>query len=1516
MASVDDRIVRMEFDNAAFERNLHTTLVSIGHLNEALKFQGAGKGLAEISAAGSKVDLSHIGSALDNISSKFHAMGAVAFTVISNLTTQALQFAKNIGHDILDPIISGGTSRAKNIEQAKFMFEGLGINVTEGMKSALDAVRGTAFGLDEAAKAAAQFGASGIKVGTQMTGALRGVAGAAAMTGSSFTEMADIFAGSAGTGKVTNQDLMQFATRGLNAAAAVGKVLGKTEAQVHEMATKGTLDFQTFADAMDKAFGSHATEANKTYEGSLANLHAAMSRLGEAFIGPRLVQKRDVFNALTPVIDNLTAAMKPLFGTIHGITQMLTGSTIENLGKIDFTNLTKAMPSIQQGLLNIFIVFGKIADIAKEAFREIFPKGTESIIIKIAAAFQKLTEFLIFGSETADKLRSIFKGVFSIFSIGWEIIKQTAMFFGELATALFGLSGGKFLDFAARVGDFFTTLQEGLVKGGGIKDFFVELTRVVQIPIKFIQDLAASIHDFFDGLDKNIPDQVGESFGRFGQRIETVKDIADKSVNIWDKFQGALERITPILDTIWGGIKQWFQELGQKIADVMGPGDFDAALDAINLGLLGGIAALLAKFIKDGFTFDIGGGMFEKIGASFEQLTGVLSAMQTKVKAEALMKIAIAIGILTASVLVLSMIDSAALTKALTAMAVGFAQLMGTFAILTKMSSDIKGAASFTIMAAGLIVLSTAILILSGAMKILSTMSWEELAKGLATITLLLGVLVIVSKTMETNSAGMVLAGIGITAMAVALSILAGVMKIFATMDWGEIGKGLITVAGLLVVIGLAMKLMPITLPITAAGLILVGIALNILAGAMKLFAMMDWGEIGKGLVAIAGALVVIGLAMKLMPLTLPITAAGLVLVGIALTEIAGAMLLFSSMDWGEIARGLVAMAGALTILAAATYVMQGTILGAVAIGIVAVALNVLFKAVESFAGLSWGDLLHGLAGLAIALAALGLAAMILSPVIPEMLAMGIALSVIGLGFALFGAGAMLVANALEKVAKFGKTAAQALPEILEGIGNSVGALGRGIAEGVIEMIMIFAEAAPVFAKFIGALLDQILDTLIKLVPKLGEVLVSLIEEIFDIIQAYIPQLIETGILIITSLLQGISDNIGEIVTLVGDIIVNFLDAMTEQIPRVSEALANTIEAYFTGAARLLGEVAATILVGVAVAFIGGFMTGLNDAVGGPDGPLAWFTGLASKVLGWIGDVLSTLWNKGKDILTGFWNGVESVVTTVQNFFTGIASTVLGWVGNVLKTLINKGHDILTGFWDGIKETWSLVSSWFTNLGQKAFDAIGDMTKKLLQIGKDIMQGLWDGLKDTWGEVTGWLGKLNPASWFNDINLEKGHAERNLIPSGMAVMQGLHKGMETEWLNVTEWLNTLDPSESLDKNMARSMANALNDVVSQMESMDDFNPTITPVLDLTQVASEASKISSYINAGTPAYSYAQASTIASDTNLIKAESSIPAGTNDVNFQQIINAPTQLSASDIYKQTRNQITMAKEELSIP
>src|SRR5262252_635231 len=494
MPSVDDRIVRLEFDNSSFERKVDGTLHSLAQLDKALEFKGAGKGFDEISKAAQGVNLSSIADGVEHIASRFSAMGAIGFSAIQKITQGVMGLAATVarkaGEDILAPIITGGKQRALNLEQARFMFEGMGADVEKSMKSAKDAVLGTAYGLDEAAKTAAQLGASGINAGDDMTRALKGIAGTAAMTNSSFGEMADVFTQAAGAGKISGYTLERISYRGLNAAAALSKQMGKSEADIRKMASEGKISFKQFSDAMSAAFGAHAQEANKTYTGSLANLHAAMSRLGAVVMTPRLEQMRDLFNAVTPQVDKFNKAITPLLNQFMALSRLSLSVLIKSIGKLDFSNLAKSMPNFIKGFTNIFILLNKIRSIASQAFRDVFPKSTSSMIINISKAFLKFTESLKMGGKTANELKRIFEGVFSALRIGWTVLKEGIKFLLGIGKALLGLGGPGFLEFAAKIGDFFTNLQKGLVKGKGIEAFFKNLTKLAQAPIAFIRSLA------------------------------------------------------------------------------------------------------------------------------------------------------------------------------------------------------------------------------------------------------------------------------------------------------------------------------------------------------------------------------------------------------------------------------------------------------------------------------------------------------------------------------------------------------------------------------------------------------------------------------------------------------------------------------------------------------------------------------------------------------------------------------------------------------------------------------------------------------------------------------------------------------------------------------------------------------------------------------------------------------------------------------------------------------------------
>lgn len=286
MSNVDERIVKMEFDNKAFEQHASETMSTLDKLKNALKFDNVKSSFEKITKAAEKVDVSSVGEGVDAVNAKFSTMQVVGYSAINNITNSLMNFGKRVVGGTFGQIVQGGINRAFNIEQAKFTIEGLGKDFVQLKEDINYAVSGTAYGFDEAAKAASMMAASGIEAGDEMKASLRGISGMAAMTGDSYSNIADIFGNIAGKGKLSLQEVNRFATRGINVAAKLAEQFGLAEDAVRDMISSGEISFQEFAAAMDDAFGTHATEANKTFTGAMSNIKASLSRIGAAFVTP------------------------------------------------------------------------------------------------------------------------------------------------------------------------------------------------------------------------------------------------------------------------------------------------------------------------------------------------------------------------------------------------------------------------------------------------------------------------------------------------------------------------------------------------------------------------------------------------------------------------------------------------------------------------------------------------------------------------------------------------------------------------------------------------------------------------------------------------------------------------------------------------------------------------------------------------------------------------------------------------------------------------------------------------------------------------------------------------------------------------------------------------------------------------------------------------------------------------------------------------------------------------------
>jgi len=321
--SYDDRIVRMGFDNSKFESNAAKTMTTLDKLNEKLKLKGATEGGNNIQRSIDNVNFAAMERAIVNIERRFSTLGVVGMNVIGQITNGIVGSVKQLEAATIGQIKSGGWSRAMNIANAKFQIEGLGFAWEEVEKAVSYGVKDTAYGLDAAASAASQLAASGVDFKktldtvngqdlTAMHKSLRAISGVAAMTNSSYEDIARIFTTVAGNGRLMGDQLLQLSSRGMNAAAKLAEVLNTTEEEVRDMVSRGKIDFQTFAFAMDDAFGAHAKEANKTFTGALGNMKAALSRVGEIFASPIINKTNTLFISLTERIDEFKNKLKSI----------------------------------------------------------------------------------------------------------------------------------------------------------------------------------------------------------------------------------------------------------------------------------------------------------------------------------------------------------------------------------------------------------------------------------------------------------------------------------------------------------------------------------------------------------------------------------------------------------------------------------------------------------------------------------------------------------------------------------------------------------------------------------------------------------------------------------------------------------------------------------------------------------------------------------------------------------------------------------------------------------------------------------------------------------------------------------------------------------------------------------------------------------------------------------------------------------------------------------------------------
>lgn len=656
-SSVDNRVVQMEFDNASFERGVAQTMRSLERLDASLNFDKAGSGLSKLSFAISNLSF-------DGFMSGLEVLGKKAGDVFGTLADGALSVTKAMslaGLGILTAGLTaaavGGEKRATNIEQAKFQIEGLKKDYEALSKDINYAVEGTAYGFDEAARAAAQFSASGIDAGENMQRALRGISGVAAMTNTSYEETAQIFTRVAGNGRVMADDLNSIGARGLNAAATLAEALHITEAEVKDLVSKGKIDFATFAWAMDEAFGEHAKEANETFLGAFSNMKAALSRIGADFIMPIHEFERRTFLGVKAIIDNIRTGLNqvgtlPMHAGMEAIASLEEGWSIvssfaRNIEWAGYSIRTAFENIANSGVFSKFVAsFLGPADALFYATRINVTALVETLEHAITSVdldgwkenFDSITPILTHIGEWSAGIIPLVGEVFTqIGLLGLAISKTLGSIAGPIVSAFFDV----FFDGVENLG---SSIESGLNAFNGFLEHIRLLVESFYLSEEQTNSFKASLSTLF-GVVGNVATVVFNlgrgAFNALKGILSNVVPLLESLANVFGSLLG------PILSYVSDALvylSEKMAESASKVSDFITSFiDIDSAKNALDSFAKTIQEAMSSVAFGDGNVFtslfsdsealsSIGASLSGLLGGAFDKVSAVLDRLKAKIE--------------------------------------------------------------------------------------------------------------------------------------------------------------------------------------------------------------------------------------------------------------------------------------------------------------------------------------------------------------------------------------------------------------------------------------------------------------------------------------------------------------------------------------------------------------------------------------------------------------------------------------------------------------------------------------------------------------------------------------------------------------------------------------------------------------------------------------------------------------------------------------------------------------------
>lgn len=1529
--TVDDRVVEMSFDNREFERNVSTSMSTVDKLKKSLDFSGTTQSLENVDKASRGINFEGLGSAIDTVKARFSAFEVMAVTALANITNSAINAGKQLVSSLtIAPVKEGFDEYELKMGSVQTIMASTGesLDTVMGYLNELNIYADrTIYSFADMTQNIGKFTNAGVSL-DKAVAAIQGVSNVAAVSGANANEASRAmynFAQALSAGYVklidwksienANMATVEFKTQLLESAVAAG-TLEKTSDGMYRVLSKnangGTMAqaisaTQNFNDSL-----SYQWMTTEVLTGTLAKYSDETTEIGKkAFAAAQDVK------TFSQLIDTLKEAVgsgwaetwELIFGNFDEAKKLWT-SVNDVVG--EFINKTSEARNtflqswkIMGGRDNLIAAIGNafkdlkaiIAPI-KEAFRDIFPKMLPQTLANFTARLRAMTAQFKLSDDTAQKIKNTFKGLFAAFDIVKRVV--SALFtilkpFGKILLSI----GGAVLSVTSKIGEWIVKLRDAIKQNDRLVNFAKTVADIFETIREKVTNAINKVLDAikaFNGADisgtMSWTERIKKRFEAMEPFLEGVKNFF---LGIWE----ALKKLAPIFSSIGKFLGSVLTSLGDGIKNVFQNANFSSLSSLAGGGALTAIALFITNFFKNlskasgNFkdAFKNLNESFKGIKEVFDGVRGCLEAYQKNLNAKTLLTIAGAILILTVSVIALSRVDPDKLSAAVMILGAEFLELgiamnklmksldgkkmkgAGKVALLMiglsiavlilsnacrkladiPYDSFIQGLAGVGVLmmflvksaeslskstgkigksALGLILLAVAIRLLVKPVKELGEMEWSALGKGLLGLLGILGSLAAFLKLAKLDSIG-IKSGIGLVLLAASIKMLVKPIKELSTLSWEELGKGLGGLAGMLLALGLAIRLggfekMGV---LSGVGLILLATSIRMLVDPIKELGGLSLENLAKGVGAIAVALGAITIALNFMPKNMVFIGVGLLLVAEALKVVTKVMTTVAEMNWADIGKGLLVVAGALAAMTLALNFSKGTLGGAVSLLILSNSLLVLAGVLKILATMSPEQLTISLIALAGGLAAIVIAGFGATAVAPGLLALGAAVVMIGVGALAAGAGILMLASGLSILAVAGSGAVSILLTTISGLIAMIPEFIASLGKGFVRLIETFGEASSTIVDAVSKILIALSEAFGIAIPSFVESILALIEGVLGAIVEHGPAIVESLLQMLITILDGIRNNVGTLITIILDTVTEIIVAVIEYIPTFADKLAKAMINLFEGLALSIEENAPKLRE----SFLH-LCKALLDAFLG-------FFGIHSP---------STVFlEKGKYLIQGLINGI----------------------GSKIRDVVDKVKDLGRQMLDNIKEKWES----FKNIGKNLIDGLKDGIASKFQ---EVKEAATRVVKGAVNAVKNFLGIHSPSKLFYSLGQFSGQGYINALDDSV-------KKTERSGAN-------------LGQAAINGMKNAISRIAAAIDSDIEYHPTITPVLDLSNVTKGASSISALLNRE-------QALGLSANFGSTHTEGQNGTSSSTYSFVQNNYSPKALSRIDIYRQTKNQFS---------